>query len=135
MPRPAWDSPHFELLPDEEPELEPPPLLLGSVLAVDFFFLVVVGVSALAVLGELELIVLLELGEVDELVVPLYVELVVPLGWVLGAVEVLEGAVVVVLVVVFGAALFLLWSPRANAEPLASATRDVIRTIGASLRI
>jgi hypothetical protein len=69
----------LELLLDEdegEPELEPaspPPLLLSVLLtAADFFFLVVDdAVSALAVLGALELIVLLlELGEVDELVVP-----------------------------------------------------------------
>ena len=38
-------------------------------------------------------------------------------------------------VVVLGAALFLLWLPNANADPLASATIDVMTNIGASLRI
>ena len=43
--------------------------------------------------------------------------------------------VLVVGVFVLGADLFLLWSPRANADPLASATIDVMTNIGASLRI
>ena len=38
-------------------------------------------------------------------------------------------------VVVLGAPLFLLWLPRANADPLASAMIDVMTNIGASLRI
>ena len=38
-------------------------------------------------------------------------------------------------VVVLGAPLFLLWLPKANADPLASATIDVMTNIGASLRI
>jgi hypothetical protein len=48
--------------------------------------------------------------------------------------EVVLGAVLVVGFVP-GADLFLLWSPKANADPLASATIDVMTNIGASLRI
>jgi hypothetical protein len=40
-----------------------------------------------------------------------------------------------VLLLVFGELLFLLWSPSARAEPLASATIEVKMNAGASLRI
>ena len=49
--------------------------------------------------------------------------------------ELLEGEVVCVVVSVFGAALFLLWLPRANADPLARAMMDDAMKTGASLRM
>ena len=76
--------------------------------------------------------------------VALEVELGVALGgWLsdvesvvmLGAVDAGFAVVLVVGLLVLGADLFLLWSPRANADPLASATIDVMTNIGASLRI
>jgi len=46
-----------------------------------------------------------------------------------------ELAGLLVVVSVRGADLFLLWSPRAKADPLANATSVVMRNMGASLRI
>jgi hypothetical protein len=129
----------------------PPALLRGSVAA--FFLLVCFAVvlasgavlalvSVEALIEELLLgVVLLVVLGVVELDVPLYVdcgvwlvlelwiaELLMPLVLLLGVLD-------EVVVDVRGAALFLPWSPSANAEPLANATSVVTRNIGASLRI
>ena len=160
LPDDPDDPEEPEALPDA-PELEPPSppaelrgsfaflLPLASFLLWSFAVPAVVlasVVSAVAlVLGAVLLgAVLLGVVELDMLPVvePLYVdcdvwllselwmaELLMPFVLLLGAVD------DEVVVSVRGAALFLLWSPSANAEPLANATSVVIRNIGASLRI